>query len=70
MRAVTPPQTPNPDWRDPSMPVIRDYRFASGKHMTVVEPDFEQGFRGYMMSNSVQPNWRDDPTYNLRKKRR
>lgn len=49
------------DWRDPDMPVIG----KSGKHI-----DHElmvMKARGAMLG-AHEPNWQDDPTYNLRKK--
>lgn len=61
---------PNPnalDWRDPQMPVIRDYRFANGEVKTEIDPDYERRYREHMLSTAAQPNRPDDPTYNLRK---
>lgn len=58
------------DWRDPKMPVIRDYRMANGARLTQVDPDYEHRYREHMMKAAEQPDWRKDPTYNLRRKRR
>lgn len=59
-----------PDWRDPNMPVIRPYRMRDGTVKTLVDPDYEHRYRAHMMSAAEQPDWRNDPTYNLRKKER
>lgn len=55
------------DWRDPNMPVIRDYRMANGQHRTEVDPDYERRYREHLMQFGEQPSYRNDPTYNLRK---
>jgi len=52
-----------PDWRDPNMPVLRNYRFANGETREWVDPDYERRYREHMMQSSPQPSWRDDPTY-------
>lgn len=57
------------DWRDPAMPVIRNYRFANGKTMTEVDPNYEQRYREHMMQAAEQPSRRQDPTYDLRRKK-
>lgn len=59
-----------PDWRDPAMPVIRDYRFANGEHKTEIDPDYERRYREHMLQTAAQPDWRNDPTYNLRRRRK
>lgn len=56
------------DWRDPSMPVLRDYRMADGSKKIEVDPDYERRYREHLLSTAEQPNWRNDPTYNMRKK--
>jgi hypothetical protein len=64
-------QSPPPfDWRDPSMPVIRTYRFANGSLRTDIDPDYERRYREHMLSTSAQPHYTDDPTYNLAKGKR
>ena len=64
---------PSPDhrlsWRDPSMPVIRDYRMADGTTRTFVDPDYEHRYRAHLMATSAQPDYHSDPTYHLRKDR-
>lgn len=59
-----------PDWRDPNMPVIRNYRMADGSRKVEVDPDYEHRYRAHMMSAAEQPYYRDDPTYNLNRKER
>lgn len=65
-RRRLPPDT-RPNWRDPNMPVIRDYRFGNGTRKTDIDPDYERRYREMLMSTSVQPTFDKDPTYNLRK---
>lgn len=57
------------DWRDPAMPVLRDYRMGDGTRRTVVDPDYEHRYREILIATSIQPDYRSDPTYNLRKDR-
>lgn len=68
-RRKLPPDT-RPDWRDPAMPLCRNYTFANGRKVTEVPPEFEQEWRQICMQRNSMPEWRDDPTYNLRKDRR
>ena len=58
------------DWRDPFMSVHRDYRMPSGERMTEIDPDYERRYRAHLMETSAQPSYREDPTYNLRRKPR
>ncbi len=53
---------------DPTMPVIRDYLMPNGTRRTLVDPDYEQRYRNHLMQSNPAPNWRNDPTYNLRRK--
>lgn len=55
------------DWRDPLMPVIRSYRMPDGTTRTEVDPDYERRYREHMMSAGVQPGFRDDPTYDMKR---
>lgn len=58
------------DWRDPQMPVLRDYRMGNGERKTVVDPDYEQRYRAMLMqSNNAIPYTRD-PTYDMKRKRK
>jgi hypothetical protein len=57
-------------WKNPKMPVIRDYKMIDGSRKTLVDPDYERRYRAHMIENAEQPSYRQDPTYNLRKPRR
>jgi hypothetical protein len=59
-----------PDWRDPAMPIMRDYKMANGERKTIVDADYEHRYREHMMNAAPHPDWRNDPTYNLRKDRK
>lgn len=63
-----PPDT-RPSWRDPNMPVFRNYRMADGTTRTLVDPDYEHRYREMLMATSIQPDYHRDPTYHLRKDR-
>lgn len=56
-----------PDWRDPDMPVQREYTMPSGERKLLIEPEYESRYRAHLLSTSAQPGWREDPTYNLRR---
>lgn len=58
-----------PDWRDPNMPLVRNYRMANGTVKELVEPEYEQRYREHMISASMAPNYKHDPTYNLRRRK-
>lgn len=58
-----------PNWRDPAMPVNRDYRMGDGLVKTVVDPDYEHRYRAHMMEAAPHPHWKDDPSYNWSKKK-
>ena len=51
------------------MLVIRDYKMADGSLRTDVDPDYEHRYREMLMEYSENLGWRNDPTYNMRKKR-
>lgn len=51
------------------MPVLREYLMPNGTKRTVVDPDYERRYREHMMNTAVQPKQRDDPTYEMRRKR-
>lgn len=57
------------DWRDPDMPVLRDYRMGDGSRKTVVDPDYEHRYRDHMMHMAPHPNHWEDPTYNMKRKK-
>lgn len=58
-----------PNWRDPNMPVIRHYVMSNGTIRTEADPDYERRYREHMMQVAPMPDWRQDPTYNLRRKK-
>lgn len=68
-RQSKPPESQAFDWRDPSMPVVRSYKMRDGTLRTEVDPDYESRYREHMMTAAEQPGYKNDPTYNLRKKR-
>lgn len=45
---------PRPDnrlnWRDPSMPVLRDYKMADGRVVKEVDPEYERRYREFVMT--------------------
>lgn len=67
------PHDTRPDWRDPKMPVLREYRMMNGSKRSVVDPDYERRYREHLLlstSNIDNPPWRNDPTYNLKRRRK
>lgn len=68
MRRKQPPDT-RPDWRDPNMPVLRDYKMIDGSKKEIVDPDYERRYRAHMIDAAPHENWRNDPTYNIRRRR-
>lgn len=56
-------------WRDPSMPVLRDYRMADGSRKTLVDPEYERGYREFLVETTPHPDWRKDPTYQMNKRK-
>lgn len=76
MRRITSKHQP-PDtrlsWRDPNMPVIRDYKMGNGERKTVIDADYEHRYREMLIATAPQnqfPTFRNDPTYNLKRKRK
>lgn len=57
------------NWRDPSMPVMRKYKFGDGSIKEIIDPTYEQRYREMLLSISNEPNWRDDPTYDVKRKK-
>lgn len=49
------------DWRDPDMPVLR----AMTTGMEEMTPEDESEYSRNVMLLSLEPHWRNDPTYNL-----
>ena len=56
-------------WRDPAMPVIRDYKMADGSRRIEVDPAYERRYREHLVSFAEQPSYKSDPTYNLKRGR-
>lgn len=63
---------PRPDLRpkatDPGLPCIRDYTMRDGSKLVEVPEDYERRYRAHLMETSPHPDFRRDPTYNLRRK--
>lgn len=57
------------DWRDPNMPVLRNYKMNNGERKIEVDADYERRYREHLMSAAVQPKFRDDPTYDMKRKK-
>ena len=70
---------PTPDkrlnWRDKNMPVLRMARASENEPFTLqpLNPIAVQQWHEYKMATSdfrpQEPDWRNDPTYDLRRKR-
>jgi hypothetical protein len=58
------------NWRDPNMPVMRDYRMNDGTIRTIIDPDYEHRYREMLMQTTAHPSYRQDPTYDLKKQRK
>jgi hypothetical protein len=54
-----------PDWRDESMPVLAQHKMRG---LVPVTPQFAHDMAAYKLAHDAVPNWRDDPTYDLRRK--
>lgn len=59
-----------PNWRDPNMPVLRDYVMNDGSKRTIVDQDYERRYREHLMEISTNPKYSKDPTYDLKKQRK
>ena len=46
------PRTDIPDWRDPQLPVTREYNLMNGKIMRDPDPEYERRFREMLMCRS------------------
>lgn len=59
-----PPPDTRPDWRDPNMPVLAQTK----RGLEVWDAErFRQAIAG-RLAICTEPDWRHDPTYNLRRK--
>lgn len=52
------------------MPVLRKYIMRDGSTKTEVDPDYEHRYCEFKMTTSDHPDWRNDPTYDLKKQRK
>lgn len=61
-----------PDWRDPNMPVMRDYTMGDGTTQHIIDQDYERRYREHLLSlpDDTHPHFRNDPTYDLKKQRK
>jgi len=59
-----------PSWRDPNMPVLRDYTMADGTKKHIIDPDYERRYREHLFNTTAHPSHDDDPTYDLKKQRK
>jgi len=62
------------NWRDKNMPVLMRASFDGGKtfQLTEIEPEaVTKYYENKMLNGSLDllPSWRNDPTYDLRRKR-
>jgi len=60
------------NWRDPEMPVVRNGidRFSNKKVQLVLSPQEQQDLSTEFMRTSDVPDWRNDPTYNMRRRKK
>ena len=59
---------PKPDWRDPNMPVlIPCYQPDGTIKLESFSPIDVQLWMEDLHNRNAEPDWRNDPTYNLRK---
>lgn len=56
------------DWRDPDMPLVRNYLFSNGTVLNTVDKEFEQAWRARCMEMNAASSWRNDPTYHSKRK--
>lgn len=54
-----------PDWRNPNMPVLIMHRVNG---LVPVNPEFMSQVSRHKLANDIEPDWRRDPTYNLRRR--
>lgn len=52
------------------MVVLRQYKFANGDVKDQVDPDYERRYREHLMTSSAHPSWKEDPTYNMSRRKR
>jgi hypothetical protein len=52
------------------MPVLRDYRMGDGTTRTIIDPEYERGYREFLMETTSHPSYKTDPTYDMKRKPR
>jgi hypothetical protein len=55
-----------PNWRDPNMPVLLQHRV---KGLVTVTPVFASDVAQHKLAHDIDPTWREDPTYDLKRGR-
>ena len=55
------------DWRDPNMPVIRTGTVNGVFGVHEIEPKWITPYHARNIESSIEPDWRHDSTYYLRK---
>jgi hypothetical protein len=58
------------DWRDPDMPVIRHATNFERQVQVVLSSWENQQVANQCMAEGESPSWRNDPTYNMRRRKR
>lgn len=58
------------NWRDPDMPCIRTGIIDGIKQTAEIKPEHVQQYYKQKLEryNQLEPDWRNDPTYNMKKK--
>lgn len=56
-----------PSWRDLDMPVL--VAMSDTGELEPFPPDEVQAANKVWLENNTEPYWKDDPTYNLKRKR-
>jgi hypothetical protein len=64
-RRKSPTIDSRPDWRDPNMPCLVSTKSAG---MTEWAPERLQRVSAARLNLTIEPDWRNDPTYNMRRK--
>ena len=69
MRRRRDPPDKRLDWRDPNMPCIRSGIIDGVKQTAEIKPEHIQQYYSIKLQRNkeVEPEWRNDPTYNLKK---
>lgn len=59
------------DWRDPNMPCLCMGRYNKNEEFRLIEvrPDIRSQVSRNAMNTAGEPDWRNDPTYNMKTKK-